>query len=338
LVQVHEAFVETEERNFCIHRALAVKIKEMRFFLFFLSLALIFPAISKADLEHSLFRRVVVFPIGDANVSNNEEAWWQMRELLTKDQKFFVASRRFMVNRGVFQPRKTLKPADAIILAKILDAQALVTIYLVDRTLNMRVYEGENGYLLWEGNAEFHPALPINDQLIRMSTQLMNAFVLSIPYQGFQIVDDIIGRAVYEENGKRFAQAFIGANSKIEVGDTAQWVEVRGNAGEAFFSSTTKVTVIAEGKVKEIKGERAIIEIEKLTDPSDLKENSLIRFPKELNRLKDLYSDNDKVSNLAPEYLSSELKSSEEFSKDHNTTSTFLVWLSGLAGFLLLAF
>lgn len=298
----------------------------------------LWPSISNADIEHSLFRRVVVFPIGNANFSNSEEAWWQMREFLTKDQRFFVASRRFMVNRGVFQPRKTLKPADVIILAKILDAQAVVTTFLVDRSLNMRVYEGENGYLLWEGTAEFHPALPINDQLIRMSTQLINAFVLSIPYQGFQIVDEVIGKPVYEENGKRYAQASIGANSKIEVGDQAQWVKVSSDIGQAFFSTTTKITVVAEGKVTEIKGDKAVIEIEKIADLSDLKAEALIRFPKEINRLKDLYSDNDKVSNLAPEYLSSELKNSEEFSKDHNTTSTFMVWLSGLAGFLLLAF
>lgn len=299
---------------------------------------LLAPSFSNAEIEHSLFRRVAVFPIADANVSNGEEAWWQMRELLTKDQRFFVASRRFMVNRGVFQPRKTLKPADAIILAKILDAQALVTSFLVDRTLNMRVYEGENGYLLWEGNAEFHPALPINDQLIRMSTQLMNAFILSIPYQAYQIVDPVVAKPVWEENGKRFAYAFIGPNSKLEVDDHAQWVQVTGDVGQAFFNSATKVTVIAEGRIKEIKNDKALIEIEKLTDPSDLKENSLIRFPKELKRLKDLYSENDKVSSLAPEYLSSELKKSEEFSNDHNSKSTFLIWLTSLAGFILLAF
>jgi hypothetical protein len=296
------------------------------------------PAFAQADVEHTLLRRVAVFPIADANLSNAEEAWWQMRELLTKDQRFFVASRRFMINRGVFQARKTLKPADAIILSKILDAQGLVVTYLKDRTLNMRVYEGESGYLLWEGNAEFHPALPINDQLIRMSTQLINTFMLAIPYQGFQVSDEVIGKPVYEEDGKSFAQAYIGSNSKIEVGDSAQWVQVIGDVGQAFFSSSTKVTVIAEGKVKEVKGERIVIEIQKMVDPSLLRENSLIRFPKEVERLQEMYTGTEKDSNLAPEYLSSELKNSVEFSKDHKTTSSFMMWVASLAGFILLAF
>jgi hypothetical protein len=311
--------------------------KEMRFGMWIV-FAFLYPALSWGEIQHSLLRRVAVFPIADANVSSSEEAWWQMRELLTKDQRFFVASRRFMVNRGVFQPRKLLKPADAIILAKILDAQALVVTFLKDRTLQMKVYEGENGYLLWEGDAEFHPALPINDQLIRMSTQLMNAFILAIPYQGFQVTDEVIGKAVYETDGKTFAQVYIGANSQIQKDDSAQWVEVTGDVGQAFFSSTTKVTVIAEGKVSEIKGDRATIEIEKMRDPSELKDNSLVRFPKELNRLKEMYTDGDKSASLAPEYFSSEIKNSSEFSKDHNTTTSALMWIANIAGFILLAF
>jgi hypothetical protein len=302
------------------------------------STLILLPILSKAEIQHSLIRRIAVFPIADANVSSAEEAWWQMRELLTKDQRFFVASRRFMVNRGVFQPRKILKPADAIILSKILDAQALVVTFLKERTLQMKIYEAENGYLLWEGDAEFHPALPINDQLIRMSTQLMNAFVMAIPYQGFQVIDDVIAKPIYEENGKTLAQVYIGANSHIKVDDPVQWIEVTGDVSQAFFSSTTKITVIAEGKVKQIKGDRLIVEIEKMRDPNELKENSLLRFPQEVNRLKDQYSDVEKSSNLGAEYFSSEIKNANEFSKDHHPTSTALLWIANIAGFILLAF
>ncbi len=311
--------------------------KGMRIWMWLLAI-IMSPVLVKAEVQHTLLRRIAVFPIADANFSSSEEAWWQMRELLTKDQRFFVASRRFMVNRGVFQPRKILKPADAIILSKILDAQALVVTFLKDRTLQMKVYEGENGYLLWEGDAEFHPALPINDQLIRMSTQLMNAFVLAIPYQGFQVTDEVIGKPLYESDSKTYAQIYVGANSKIEKGDPVQWVEVLGEVGQAFFNSTPRVTVIAEGKVLEVKGERAVVEVEKMRDPTELKENSLVRFPQELNRLKELYSDGDKSSSLSPEYLSSDVKNASEFSKDHNPTSSALMWIVNIAGFILLAF
>ncbi len=303
-----------------------------------LAIVLTFSFRSVAEVEHTLLRRIAVFPIADSNSSNSEEAWWQMRENLTKDQRFFVASRRFMINRGVFQPRKLLKPADVIILSKILDAQALVITYLQERSLKMKVFEGENGYLIWEGTAELHPAIPINDQLIRMSSQLMNAFVVAIPYQGFQTIDETIGKAVYEEDGKQFAQVYIGSRSKVLEGDAAQWVQITGDVGQAFFSSTTKVTVIAEGKVTEIEGDYATVEIQKSKNLQDLKENSLVRFPRELSRLQDQYISGEKPSDLAPEYLSSEMKSVDEFKQNHNATSSTLVWITSIAGFILLAF
>lgn len=291
-----------------------------------------------ADVDHTLLRRIAVFPIADANYGNAEDAWWQMREALTKDQRFFVASRRFMINRGVFQPRKVLKPADAIILGKILDAQALVTSYIDDRTLKMKIYEGENGYLLWEGEAPFHPAISINDQLIRISTQLMNVFITTVPYQGFQVIDDLVGKPLFEDDKKFIAQVFVGANNQYEVGDAVQWIKVSGDVSKSFFGSGEKVTVYAEGKIKEIKGDRVAVEVTKLRDPSDLKENSLIRFPKEVQRLKEIYAKDDKGSSLSSEYLSSEIRESSEVNKGHNSTASALTWIVNIATFILLAF
>lgn len=299
---------------------------------------LFFSCFARAEVEHTLLRRLVVFPIADANVSSGEESWWQMREALTKDQRFFVASRRFMVNRGVFQARKALKPADVIILSKILDAQALIVTYLAERTLKMKVYEGENGYLLWEGDAEMHPAIPVADQLIRMGSQLINSFVLSIPYHGFQVVDELIGKPVYEEGKAKLAQVFIGSSSQIQVGDPVQWIQVTGDVGQAFFNNATKVMVIAEGKVKLIRGDQAIVEIEKLRDLEDLKENSLVRFPKEFNRLKELYTTTERSSSLSPEYLSSEIRNAQELDQSHHPTASALAWIINIAVFVLLAF
>lgn len=285
-----------------------------------------------------MLRRIAVFPIAEANLSNAEDAWWQMREVLTKGQRFFVASRRFMVNRGVFQPRESLKPADAIILGKILDAQALVTSFVDDRIMRMKVYDGENGYVLWEGNAEFHPAIPINDQVIRVATQLMNQFVAAIPYQGFQVTDDVIGKPIWEDNNQQLAMVFVGPHAQVDVGDQVQWVKVTGDVSQPFFSSTTRVVVIAEGTIKDIKNDRAVVRIDRMRDPAELKNDSLVRFPKEVNRLKELFANEDKSSNLSAEYLSSEMKGSKEFSKDHSATSTSLMWLGSMAGFILLAF
>jgi hypothetical protein len=51
-----------------------------------------------------------------------------------------------------------------------------------------------------------------------------------------------------------------------------------------------------------------------------------------------MYSEGDKTANLAPEYFSSEIKNAGEFSKDHNPTSSALMWIANIAGFILLAF
>lgn len=314
-----------------------IKVMFSRFIFIFFGLA-VFSQSLFAEVEHSLLRRVAVFPIADVNFSNSEDAWWQMRELLTKDQKLLVASRRFMMNRGVFQPRKTLKPADAIILGRLIDAQALVTTYLDERVLKMKVYEGENGYLLWEGEAHFHPAISINDQIVSVSTRLMGDFLASVPYQGYQVVDSLIGKPLYEKEGKTMAQVFLGAGAQVSEGDQVQWVKVTGDISQAFFNSATRVQVIAEGQVRSVQNNIAEVEVTKMRDPQELGENSLVRFPKEVNRLKDLFSREDRSASLGGEYLSEELKSSSDFGRSQSSTATALGFIANLAAFILIAF
>ena len=292
---------------------------------------------AEAQVKHKVLRRIAVFPIADANVSSAEDAWWQMRETITRDKRFFVATRRFMINRGVFQPRKQLKPADVIILSKILDAEALVMTYVSERTFYMRIFDGESGYILWQGEAEFHPAVSISEQLIQVSSQMMNSFMMALPYQGFQIVDDGVGKPVFEDSGKSYAKVFVGNSSKLNVGDDAQWVEVEGETSKVFLGDSLQVSVLAEGKIAAIQENSVTIEILRMKNVKDLKENSLVRFPEEMNRLKDLYSGKEKSSNLSAEYLSGEIKNTEDFKKGHNSTSTALLWIANIAGFLLIA-
>ena len=267
-----------------------------------------------------------------------EEAWWQVRELLTKDQKFLVASRRFMINRGVFQSRKNLKPADAIILSKILDAQILVSSWVEERSLKMKIYEGENGYILWEGQSEFHPAIPISEQLVKLSLRLISDFMGAMPYQGFQVVDEVIGQPVYNLDSKKMAQIFVGTQKQPSVGDPVQWIQVRGDRSQSFLNAAPQVTVTAEGIVTRVINDRIEVEIQKLKDLSDLKENSLVRFPKEVARLKDLYSSEERTSNLGAEYLSAEMKNVEEVSKETHPTATALAFIVNIAAMILLAF
>ncbi len=100
-------------------------------------------------ITHELMRRLVVFPIqADTAVSKEAEStWWDIREKLTESRRFLVASKNFMQAKDVFQPRAELQPADVLILGRLLDAHALITTFLVDKKLSMRVYETQNGML-----------------------------------------------------------------------------------------------------------------------------------------------------------------------------------------------
>lgn len=291
-----------------------------------------------AQYRHELLRRLAVFPIGGTQAASQEEAWWQVREVLTKDQRFLVASRRFMINRGVFQARETLKPADAIILGKILDAQALVTLFVVDRRILMNIYDGENGYLLWTGEMEFHPALPINDQLVKAGQKLMNDFLMDLPYQGYQIVDSLKEKAVFEENGERRAWISVGNTSRVEAGDPVQWVEVVGDPSRVFFKDGSQVQIVAEGQVLEVKSDRVLAKITRVRSLGDLRENALVRLPKEVRLLKDVYMHKDRSADLAPEYLASEMKPVADVEKRHSSTTTSLAFIFNLAAMILLAF
>lgn len=317
-----------------------LKMKRMPSFLKFLFISLMLTMVgipAMAQYKHQLLRRLAVFPIANTQVGNSEEAWWQAREILTKDQRFLVASRRFMINRGVFQPRESMKPADAIIVGKILDAQALITLYVIDRRLYMNVYDGENGYLLWQGEIEFHPALPINEQIVKASQKLMNDFVLDLPYQAYQMIDPIREKPVFEEGGERRAWVALGNTTRVEAGDPVQWVEIMGDPSRVFLKDGSQTQVIAEGQVVEVKSDRLLVRIQRARDLKDLQENALIRLPKEVGLLRDLYT-HDKSASLASEYLMSEMKASADLERRHSTTTTSLAFIASIATMILLAF
>jgi hypothetical protein len=293
---------------------------------------------ARAETKLNLLRRVAVFPIAESSSSMSEDAWWKIRELMTLDKKYLVASKRFMINRGVFQARKVLKPADAIILGKILDADVLLTSWVEERTLKMAAYEGESGYKLWQGTLDFHPAIPINDQIIKLSVRLAGQFSLAFPYQGFQVIDELVGKAVYEREGKKFAQVYIGANHKLAIGDKSQWITVKGEAEEGLLSSDPKITVIAEGIVRKVIDDTVEIEVLKMTSLDELKENSLVRFPSEVTRLNETIVSGDRVANLSAEYLSKDLRDTSELSQETHPTTTALAFIINLGAMVLLAF
>jgi hypothetical protein len=291
-----------------------------------------------AQFELGLLRKVAVFPIAGIQHENADEAWWQMRETLTKEQFFLVASRRFMINRGVFQPRTELKPADAIILAKLLDAEFLITAAVIDREMKVWAYHGENGFLLGSASLEFHPAIPVKDQLVGAATRLAMDLISQFPYQSFVVKDEVIGRVLYEVGDKKVVQIFPNLAARLKEGDPVQWVRVSGETSRPFFTEGSFTQVLAEGKVLSVSPQKIEVEILRLRNERDFQEGLLVRLPNEAQRLKEQFSSREQPTGIGVEYLSEEMRTPKEQDGGHNKTSAALTWILSLALMVLLAF
>ncbi len=245
---------------------------------------------SFAHAQHDLIRRVVVFPL-KVDATYNEQAvdiWWNLRSRLTSNKRFLVASKNFMESKGVFQPRGVLEPADAIILGRLLDAQGLITASLDGNVISMQAYGGRQGLLLWQKKLELHPAVPISKQLPDACDKLILDFIASVPYQGRVIVDSLVGRAVFHQGDRDRVKVDVGEGLHVQVGDVVQLVHVKPKSVEALFSSAD-IQVYAEGRVVEVNKQILTVELEKVSDISQVREDSLVRLPTELKRLQDTY-------------------------------------------------
>lgn len=298
-------------------------------------------SVSAFAQEHTLVRRVSVFPIKAPNEIANfsDEAWWELRETLTRDKRFLVASRNFLQQKDVYQARGVLQPADAIILGKLLDANALVTTFLDDRVLHMNVYEGDYGRLLWEKQLNLQPSLPIAEQLKPAVVKLAQDFIASIPYQGFVVIDTLQGRPVYQEGRRLMAKVNVGSVAEVEVGDQVQLIRIFSDTLKPLFTQGRALEVFAEGRIVEHSGEFAIVELDRLNRSSDIKEGTLVRIPREQKRLQQLYEIQDNLKGkIDPEFFSPTMTSAKQEERETKPLVTSLVFIGNLAAFLLLAF
>jgi hypothetical protein len=295
-----------------------------------------------AQFQHERIRRITVFPLKVDNKEVEkiaEDVWWDLRERLTESKRFLIASRNFMQAKDVFQPRGPLAPADAIILGRLLDANALVTSYLVDRHFSMRVYETKNGLTLWGGDIDLHPALPISKQLPDAARKLLYDFTASIPYQGFVVVDNLIGRPSYSEGEKLLFKADIGVGTQISVGDTVQLVRMKADKMRPVFQEGASLEVYVEGQVIQVDRQIITVQVVRRAErDNEIRADALVRVPDELRRLKEIYGlseSND--SGLRVNVLENEKElSAEEAIRKPLVTS--LSWIGNLALVLLLAF
>lgn len=285
-------------------------------------------------------RRLVVFPlqVSEQNQVVADEAWWEAREELTNSRRFLVASKQFLLRADAFQPRGKLEPADAIILGRLLDAHALVTLQLEERTLTMNVYDGGNGLLLWQKSVKLHPSLTVRDQLLELTENLVRGFVASIPYQGFTIVDSLIGKAIYEEGDIKLVQVDLGVETGAQIGDVVQWTRLESTNAAPTFQGGAKMTAFAEGKIVRIEQGIATVELLRATSVSDIKEYSLVRVPREAERMRAEAATHDTPRTTLPvDLVSPEADPMKELKKERRPLVMALSVIASLAAFLLLA-
>ena len=261
------------------------------FFLTFLMFAFINPLQARAS-GHSLLKRVAVFPVKVEKRYRSEadKAWWSIREELTRAKRFSVASRLFLQKKEVFQARDVLEPVDAIVLGKLLEAHAIITCFAEDRQLKMVVYSGRTGRELWKYSLFIDPDIPFPIQLAKKSKQLMKAFIAAIPYQGYQILASELGVHLVTEGDVRIARVELGENHKVEVGQAVQWVGIKRSSLKPLFQQGGDVSILAEGRVLSVDRRIAQVEVLRYRNLSDLVEQSLLRFPDEVKRLRSSYA------------------------------------------------
>lgn len=296
---------------------------------------------AEAQVDHQLIRRIAVFPLKvpkDLQAAG-EEAWWQARDQLSRNRRFLVASQQFLVKSDAFQPRGDLEPADAVILGKLLDAHALVTLQLGDRRLIMNVYDGGNGMMLWRKAVSLHPSLTVKDQLPQMARRIVDDFTANIPYQGFTSVDSLIGQPVYEEGDVKLAQVDLGVATGAQIGDLVQWVKITSTNAAPLFQQGSKMTVFAEGKIVKIEQGIAVVEILRATGTKDIKAYSLVRVPREAERLAKEYTISDMPrTTLTAELVAPEASPMEELTRERKPLLTTMSFIASIVGYLLLAF
>ena len=292
-----------------------------------------------ANFEITNLQKMVVFPPLGLEERLADEVWWQVRELLTQDKKFMVATRRLMINRQVLQARAQMKPAEVVVLAKVLEAQSLLSLSIVNAKAQVFVYRGEDGLLAWQGTIALDPARPAQEQVQNLFLFLVKQFLKAIPYGGYQVRNPISGSEfdVFEDE----LHVFIQTPRLLKVGDKVYWKQIY-QTQLPLLSPGYKTQTLAEGQIYQVLKDqtyqvrvplsfRAVIESH-LHHPiylDDLGASEVPSLPIE-------HPENKKTEYSA-EFLVKELKETTEIAQQ-NPVATFVGFLVNFALIVLIAF
>lgn len=254
--------------------------------------------------EHlKVLKNWVVFPFAgnsDNNVARNQ-AWWKAREMLTKEKKYLVASKQFLIKKDVFQPRKTLTPRGVKLLGNMLNADVLITAYIDGRRFNFEVYLVQNQKLFWRKSIQMSGSARITQQLTQVTQRVVQEMLAVIPYQAYTIEDPIIGKTVYEEAGQKLALVDVGLNQEMKVGTNVQWINVI--VPPSGKLSQCKIAIVGEGSVSRVRKGVVVATLDRVTDLSAITPKTLVRIPKQAAKLVEAYTSQAGSAPLQPDII-----------------------------------
>lgn len=303
--------------------------------------------------------KIAVFPVlyhGErgtkvdaATAKSLDDTWWQVRDELTETARFVVASRAFLQKADAFQPRGKLSVGDAVILGRYVEADALLTMTLKERSLSIHVASSIDGTSLWSMTVDLHPSVLIREQIASVSRALVREFIASFPYQAITTNDALSKKALFTDGRRQMARVR-SAPKGVAVGDKVEWLQVRRESLGSLFQGASKIVIKAEGTVTEVKGQDLVVEINRIDDVSGITDGALVNLPKEHARLLDLSKAKDSATSKAVVTLLAadtatggveivpEGKVDERRRDESGPLATTLSILASLAVILLLAF
>ena len=106
-----------------------------------------------------------------------------------------------------------------------------------------------------------------------------------------------------------------------------------------MFTHGASIEVFAEGRIVEHDRDTVTIELDRLNRGAVIQEGTMVRLPRELKRLEQIYSLKDNLkSKIDPEFFSPGMTSAKQVESETKPLVASLLFICNVVAFLLLAF
>ncbi len=265
-----------------------------------------------------------------------QSSWKKIKENLIYDRRFSIIPLEDISKKNISYLYKVKKkPLKIISILKEINTDVIIIANLKNKNLIMKAYSKNDGQLLWSQTTLSSSSLK-SSNFISSIQKLINDFSSSIPFQGFQILDPLIGQITYDEGEAKLTKADIGHFHHIKKGDSVQWIEIKRVNSKPLYQGGSKINIIAKGHIIKVINEIAILKINQARNINLLKKYTLISFPKEHERLIKYFALNSKNRTLN-QIINKDLKPVSSKNKEIKKSLSNLLTIGNILAFILLA-